>query len=119
MGGFEAMAWAENYLGTWNRREADCFPDFFALEVAYSDVALGETFVGIPAVKDFQHALARRYPDVAWRPTEVVVESPDRFAVLWTTSRTVNGVLKSADGISVADRHDRLIVRNWNFLDCS
>ena len=112
---FEGMAHARAYLGAWNDRAFERFPDLFHEDAQYVEIAMNHTFDGRSEIEGFLRMLSTKFPDVAWEPLDVSVESPDKLAVHWRATRTIDGAPNVVQGVSLQYLEDGRGKRNIDF----
>ena len=112
---FDGMQYARDYLNMWNSRNLAQFPHYFSPDATYVEMARDETYTGLEDIVGFLKTLSSKYPDVVWEPLDVIVESPERIAIHWRATRTINGTLNIVEGVSIQYLEAGKIVRNIDF----
>lgn len=112
---FSGIDYAQAYLTNWNTRAYDRFQDMFHIEAEYFEIAMEHTFEGRPAIEGFLKTLSGKLPDVAWEPLDVIVESPDKLAIHWRATRTIDGDLNVVQGVPIQYLKDGKVMRNIDF----
>ncbi|WP_395172731.1 nuclear transport factor 2 family protein [Roseibium alexandrii] len=112
---FSGMAHAQAYLSNWNARAYEHFPDMFHEDAEYQEIAMDHTFKGRIEIEGFLRTLAGKFPDVAWEPLDVFVESPQKLAIHWRATRTIDDKLNVVEGVSLQYLKDGKVLRNIDF----
>jgi steroid delta-isomerase-like uncharacterized protein len=83
---------AKGYLAAWNAKDADKAASFFADDVEYLDVTVGEPQKGREAARDnVIKVFMTAAPDLKWEMKGEPIVSEDGIAFQWTFSGTNTG----------------------------
>lgn len=119
----------ERYLDAWNRHDADAVLGFMTHDCTYTDVAVGETYSGSAALREFVGGLAARFSSDYRFEGGFVVLSGDGYAAEWVMKGTHDGQGPrlpgtgkpyAIHGVSIGELRDGKIARNtdyWNMTE--
>jgi steroid delta-isomerase-like uncharacterized protein len=82
--------WLEDYLDTWNRKDAAAVAEWIAEDCVYEDVAMGEVLKGPTEVMAFAQRTATMSSDYAFEVVSAS-ESGEQYTVEWVLAGTHTG----------------------------
>ena len=82
---------AKGYLAAWNAKDVDKAASFYADDVEYFDVTLGEAHKGKDAAREVVQTFVTAAPDLKWEMKGEPIVSDDGIAFQWTFSGTNTG----------------------------
>ena len=119
---------AKSYVAAWNEKDADKAAGFFADDVEYLDVTVGEPQKGRDAARDnVIKVFIGAVPDVKWEIKGEPISSADGVAFQWTFSGTNTGAWGpdtpatnksfSIDGVTLMRVKDGKITYQGDYYD--
>ena len=82
---------AQGYLAAWNAKDVEKAASFYADDVEYFDVTLGEPHKGREAAREVVQTFVTAAPDLKWEMKGDPIVSDDGIAFQWTFSGTNTG----------------------------
>jgi steroid delta-isomerase-like uncharacterized protein len=82
---------AKGYLAAWNAKDVDKAASFYANEVEYFDVTVGEAHKGRDAAREVVQTFVTAAPDLKWEMKGDPIVSDNGIAFQWTFSGTNTG----------------------------
>jgi steroid delta-isomerase-like uncharacterized protein len=82
---------AEGYLAAWNAKDVEKAASYYADDVEYFDVTLGEAHKGRDEARDVVQTFVTAAPDLKWEMKGDPIVSDDGIAFQWTFSGTNTG----------------------------
>jgi steroid delta-isomerase-like uncharacterized protein len=82
---------AEGYLAAWNAKDVEKAASFYADDVEYFDVTVGEAHKGSDAAREVVQTFVTAAPDLKWEMKGEPIVSEDGIAFQWTFSGTNTG----------------------------
>jgi steroid delta-isomerase-like uncharacterized protein len=112
---FNARKFIDEYLQVWNDQAIDKADDYYTPDVIYKDIALDTTSKGIQQLKQFMRDQFQATPDLKFKALDVVVENPEKIAVVWLMTGTENGQLFETEGVSVMELKEGKVFHNTDY----
>jgi steroid delta-isomerase-like uncharacterized protein len=112
---FNARKFIDEYLQVWNDQAIDKADDYYTPDVIYKDIALDTTSKGIQQLKQFMRDQFQATPDLKFKALDVVVENPEKIAVVWLMTGTENGQLFETEGVSVMELKEGKVFQNTDY----
>ena len=112
---FNARKFIDEYLQVWNDQAIDKADDYYTPDVIYKDIALYTTSKGIQQLKQFMRDQFQATPDLKFKALDVVVENPEKIAVVWLMTGTENGQLFETEGVSVMELKEGKVFQNTDY----
>ena len=112
---FNARKFIDEYLQVWNDQAIDKADDYYTPDVIYKDIALDTTSKGIQQLKQFMWDQFQATPDLKFKALDVVVENPEKIAVVWLMTGTENGQLFETEGVSVMELKEGKVFHNTDY----
>jgi steroid delta-isomerase-like uncharacterized protein len=82
---------AKGYLAAWNAKDVEKAASFYADDVEYFDVTVGEAHKGRDAAREVVQTFVTAAPDLKWEMKGEPIVSEDGIAFQWTFSGTNTG----------------------------
>lgn len=82
---------AKGYLAAWNAKDVDKAASFYADDVEYFDVTVGEAHKGRDSAREVVQVFVTAAPDLKWEMKGDPIASEDGIAFQWTFSGTNTG----------------------------
>ncbi|MDF2765433.1 MAG: hypothetical protein K0S81_2427 [Rhodospirillales bacterium] len=82
---------AEGYLAAWNAKDVEKAASYYADDVEYFDVTLGEAHKGRDEAREVVQTFVTAAPDLKWEMKGEPIVSEDGIAFQWTFSGTNTG----------------------------
>ena len=118
---------AKGYLAAWNAKDVEKAASFYADDVEYFDVTLGEAHKGRDAAREVVQVFTTAAPDLKWEMKGDPIVSEDGIAFQWTFSGTNTGAWGpdtpatnkpfSFDGVTFMRVKDGKIVYQGDYYD--
>ena len=112
---FNARKFIDEYLQVWNDQAIDKADDYYTPDVIYKDIALDTTSKGIQQLKQFMRDQFQATPDLKFKALDVVVENPEKIAVVWLMTGSENGQLFETEGVSVMELKEGKVFHNTDY----
>ncbi|MFM7407091.1 MAG: ester cyclase [Cuspidothrix sp.] len=112
---FNARKFIDEYLQIWNDQEVDKADNYYTKDVIYRDIALDTTNKGIKELKQFMREQFQSIPDMKFKTLNVVVESPEKIAVVWLMTGSENGQSFETEGVSVMELKEGKVFQNTDY----
>jgi ketosteroid isomerase-like protein len=112
---FNARKFIDEYLQVWNDQAIDKADDYYTPDVIYKDIALDTTSKGIQQLKQFMRDQFQATPDLKFKALDVVVENPEKIAVVWLMTGSENGQLFETEGVSVMELKEGKVFQNTDY----
>ena len=118
---------AEGYLAAWNAKDVEKAASFYADDVEYFDVTLGEAHKGRDEAREVVQTFVTAAPDLKWQMKGDPIVSEDGIAFQWTFSGTNTGAWSpdtpatnkpfSFDGVTLMRVKDGKITYQGDYYD--
>ena len=118
---------AKGYLAAWNAKDVEKAASFYADDVEYFDVTLGEAHKGRDSAREVVQVFTTAAPDLKWEMKGDPIVSEDGIAFQWTFSGTNTGAWGpdtpatnkpfSFDGVTFMRVKDGKIVYQGDYYD--
>lgn len=112
---FNARKFIDSYLQIWNDQEVDKADNYYTTDVIYRDIALDITNKGIKELKQFMREQFQSIPDLKFKTLDLVVESPEKIAVVWLMTGSENGQPFETEGVSVMELKQYKVFQNTDY----
>ncbi|MEY3222878.1 MAG: hypothetical protein RLZZ203_1734 [Cyanobacteriota bacterium] len=112
---FNARKFVDAYLQIWNDQAVDKADNYYTKDVIYKDIALDTTNKGIKELKQFMQEQFQSIPDMKFKTLDVVVESPEKIAVVWLMTGSENGQPFETEGVSVMELKEGKVFQNTDY----
>jgi len=118
---------AKGYLAAWNAKDVEKAASFYADDVEYFDVTVGEAHKGRDAAREVVQTFVTAAPDLKWEMKGGPIVSEDGIAFQWTFSGTNTGAFGpelpatnkpfSFDGVTFMRVRDGKITYQGDYYD--
>jgi steroid delta-isomerase-like uncharacterized protein len=112
---FNARNFVDSYLQIWNERALDKVRNYYTEDIVYKDMALETNSQGIKELKEFMQEQFNSIPDMKFTTLDVVVESPEKIAVVWLMTGTEDGEPFESKGVSIMELNQGKVSKNTDY----